>query len=48
MLMGFQRDGPSGGQPPPSSRLHAAASQQAQHGKCTCFYVYTMPITDSQ
>jgi hypothetical protein len=33
MLMGFQRDGPSAGQPPPSARLHAA-SQQSQHGKC--------------
>jgi len=32
MLMNFQRDGPSGGQPPPPARLHAA-SQQSQHGK---------------
>jgi hypothetical protein len=32
MLMSFQRDGPSGGQQPPSARLHSA-SQQSQHGK---------------
>lgn len=51
MLMSFQRDGPSGGQPPPPppppSRIHAV-SQQAQHGKFTCFYVHRMPVIDSQ
>jgi hypothetical protein len=41
MLMGFQRDGSSSGQPQPPVRLHASP-QQSQHGKYSNSHTHIM------